>query len=213
MSTDHNDSSGIGHRSDRDRGFNLLEVVIVTSLIGLITTVLAGAIVVSLRSIPDTETRLDDARSTRALATWLSHDTTSAPGFRFLPLQSQGGIDLSAGESPDVCGAGEGENLLHLQWTESAFADTTYVANYRFVVEDGEGEIRRYACSALGAGPFSADGVRFLTSGLDPSAPPVVVPTPASGDVTSLTFELAGKGGETVAIETGSRNPADFFPS
>lgn len=211
MSTDRNQSPAIGHRSDRDRGFNLLEVVIATSLIGLITTVLAGAIVVSLRSVPDTEARLDDARSTRALATWLSHDTTSAPGF--LPLQSQGGIDVSAGVNPDVCGSGEGENLLHLQWTESAFAHTTYVANYRFVVEGGEGEIRRYSCSAVGAGPFSATGVRFLTSGLDPSAPPVVVPTPASGDVTSLTFELAGKSGETVAIETSSRNPADFFPS
>jgi len=194
-----------------DRGFNLIEVVIATSLIGLLTTVMAAAIVVSLRTTPSTENRLDDARSTRALATWLSHDTTSAP--RFLPEQAQGGLNLTTTDTGDNndCG-GEGTNLLHLQWTEAAFQNTTHVANYRYVSDGSEGEIRRYACSAVGSGAFSAPSVRLLTSRLDPAQTPVVVAAPSTGDVTSVTFQLAGKSGETVAIETGSRNPADFFP-
>jgi prepilin-type N-terminal cleavage/methylation domain-containing protein len=198
--------------SRRDHGFTLVELVISVSLVGLITTVLAAAIVVSLRTIPDTENRLDDARATRALATWLSHDTTSAP--RFLPEQAQGGINLANTVTADNndCG-GEGTNLLHLQWTEDSFVDTTHVANYRFVIDGGEGQIRRYACSAVGTGSFSSSAGRILTSGLDPTQLPVIVPEPATGEVAALTFQLVGKAGEIVAIETGSRNPADFFPS
>jgi prepilin-type N-terminal cleavage/methylation domain-containing protein len=195
-----------------DHGFNLIELVIAVSLVGLITTVLAAAIVVSLRTIPDTENRLDDARATRALATWLSHDTTSAP--RFLPEQAQGGINLTTtgtGDNNDC--DGEGVNLLHLQWTEDTFVDTTHVANYRFVIAGDVGQIRRYSCSAVGTGGFSSSTGRLLTSGLDPTQLPVVVPEPATGEVASLTFQLVGKSGENVAIETGSRNPADFFPS
>lgn len=145
----------------RDHGFNLIELVISVSLVGLITTVLAAAIVVSLRTIPDTENRLDDARSTRALATWLSHDTTSAP--RFLPEQAQGGINvttLDTGDNND-CG-GDGSNLLHLQWTEDSFVATTHVANYRFVDNGGEGQIRRYTCSAVGTGAFSGSSGRII---------------------------------------------------
>jgi prepilin-type N-terminal cleavage/methylation domain-containing protein len=196
----------------RDGGFTLVELVVVVSLVGLLMTVLASTIVVSLRATPDTESRLDDARATRALATWLSHDTTSAP--RFLPEQAQGGINLTTtavGDNND-CG-GEGTNLLHLQWTEDSFIDTTHVANYRFVVNGEQGQIRRYSCSAVGTGAFSGGSSRLLMSGLDSTQLPVVVPEPATGDVVTLTFQLTGKSGETVAVETGSRNPADFFPS
>ncbi len=195
-------------RSRPDGGFTLVELVVVISLVGLVTTVLAAAIVVSLRTTPSTADRLDDARATRALATWLSHDTTSAP--RFLPEQTQGGIDLAA--TANDCG-GDGTNLLHLQWTENSFVKTTHVANYRFVVAGGEGLIRRYSCSAVDAGPFTGSFGQLLTSGLDPAQPPVVIPQPATGEVETVTFQLAGKSGEQVSIETGSRNPADFFPS
>ena len=212
MISTHTLSSAERPMSRRDAGFTLVELVVAISLVGLVTTVLAAAIVVSLRTTPDTENRLDDARATRALATWLSHDTTSAP--RFLPLQAdQGGIDLSTGSTPDPCGTGVGENLVHLQWTETSFVTTTHVANYRFVVNGDQGQIRRYSCSKVGDGSFSAASSRLLTSKLDPAQPPVVVPDPATGDVSTLTFQLVGKSGETVAIETGSRNPAEFFPS
>ena len=195
-------------RSRPDGGFTLVELVVVISLVGLVTTVLAAAIIVSLRTTPQTADRLDDARATRALATWLSHDTTSTPPF--LPEQAQGGLNLTA--TTNFCG-GEGTNLLHLVWVENSFVKTAHVANYRFVVVGDEGQIRRYSCSAADGGPFTGSSSQLLTSGLDPAQPPVVIPEPATGEVDTVTFQLAGKSGEQVSIETSSRNPADFFPS
>ncbi|RLE17726.1 MAG: hypothetical protein DRJ50_13685, partial [Actinobacteria bacterium] len=114
--------------TSNDRGFTLIELLIVTVLLGLLTTVLAAAIVVSLKTLPATEQRVDDARSTRGLATWLSHDTTSAP--RFTPATSQGGLVFGPGAGSNEC-AGSGDNLVHLQWTEQTSISQTFVANYR----------------------------------------------------------------------------------
>lgn len=196
----------------RDAGFSVLEVVMSIVILGIVMSTLALTLVVTLRATPGTEERLDDARSTRALATWLSHDTTSAPPF--LPENDQGGIDVSttAGPANNDCG-GDGTNLLHLQWTESTAVDTTFVANYRFVVDGESGTIVRYACHLDDGGSFSTPTAQLLTSGLDPDlVPDVTVSQPAPGaDVTSVTLGLTGTSGERVAVETGSRNYADFF--
>ena len=201
-----------GAPSGRDGGFTLTEILITVVLLGLVTATLAAAITTSLAAAPQTDARIDDARSTRTLATWLSHDTTSAPPF--LPEQPTGGIDITTvatGDNND-CG-GVGTNLLHLQWRESAALTTTYVANYRFVVEDGEGVIMRYACSKVGAASFGTTFARAVTPSLDAaSLPTVTVDQPVGGDVLSVSFALTGLSGEQVLVETASRNPADFFP-
>jgi prepilin-type N-terminal cleavage/methylation domain-containing protein len=199
-------------RGSGEPGFTLVELSIVIVVLGIVMSTLAMAISVAFRTAPQTENRLDDARATRALATWLSHDTTSAPPF--LPETAQGGLDISLAPTPtnNDCAA-PGSNLLHLQWREAAFSDQTFVANYRFVTTGTSGEIVRNVCSSTGGGPFVAVTSRRLLTGLDPAKPPAVtVKQLAGGNVTSVTFGLTGKSGEKVAIETGSRNPADFFP-
>lgn len=199
-------------RSDHagDAGFSLIEVLIVVVVLGIVMSALTAAVMTTLNAAPATEARLDDARSTRSLATWLSHDTTSTPPF--LPEQAQGGMDISPTATADNndCG-GAGTNLLHLQWTESSSLSTTHVANYRFVVTGDQGVVRRYACSRTGAAAFLLTFDRPITPPLDPATTPIVtVDQPA--DVASVTFSLTGLSGETVQVETASRNPADFFP-
>ena len=156
------------HTAERDdQGFTVVELLIVVVVMGTLVSTLAAALVLSLRTAPRAEDRLDDARSTRALATWLSYDTTSAPPF--LPEQAQGGIDLTS--AANDCG-GAGTNLLHLQWTESSFTRRTYVANYRFL---DSGEIVRYYCSQKeGDAAFVSLSAQTLTRGLDPADPPTV---------------------------------------
>ncbi len=52
-----------------------------------------------------------------------------------------------------------------------------------------------------------------LTSGLNPSSPPVVtLNRDLFGDVDSVTLTLTAVGGEQVLVDTGPRNPTDFFP-
>lgn len=196
----------------QDPGFTLVELLIAVAVLGILMSTISAAIVVTLRTTPDTERRLDDARSTRSLATWLSHDTTSAPPF--LPEREQGGVDVSTAPSADNndCG-GAGTNLLHLQWTEDSFLHRTYVANYRFVVDSGDGEIIRYSCSKPESAAFGDASSLRMVEGIDPSAVPTVTPhLDPAGDVESVTFELDGQSGERVFVETSSRNPADFFP-
>ena len=201
--------SKIESGTSADRGFTLLELLIVTVLLGLLMTVLAAAISVSLRTLPATEQRVDDARSTRGLATWLSHDTTSAP--RFNPETSQGGIDFTSGADSNDCG-GSGTNLIHLQWSEQTSINQTFIANYRFVVNGSTGTVVRYSCSRVGSGAFTVGSSLNLTSNLDLTVPPTISTTVSGTDVTSITITLTGESGEVVSIETGSRNPADFFP-
>jgi hypothetical protein len=190
----------------------MVELLIVISLIAIIVPCLAVAFSVIVRTTPNTQIRIDDARSTRGLATWLSHDTTSAP--RFQPLTDQGGIDTSPGVN--TCN-GAGVNLLHLQWTEHGFQDRTFVASYRFVPQGAEARVVRYTCSATGSGSFSGTRSIGLTSGLSPSQPPEVVLQPVgrlSGDpVESVDMILTAVSGERVLVQTGSRNPSDFFPT
>lgn len=198
------------HPCRRDHGFTLIELLIVTSLMAIVVPCLAMAFVVILRTNPETEVRIDDARSTRGLATWLSHDTTSAP--RFQPMTDQGGVETSPGIN--TCN-GAGTNILHLQWTEDGFTERTFVSSYRFVVEEGEGRVVRYTCSSTGSGPFTAGEATNLTSDLAPGTPPTVVLHPVgrgAGDpVLSVDLLLTARSGEQVLIETGSRNPSDFF--
>ncbi|MDJ0770139.1 MAG: prepilin-type N-terminal cleavage/methylation domain-containing protein [Ilumatobacter sp.] len=199
-----------------DDGFTLIETLLVISLLSVIVAGMATAFMVIVRTAPDTEIRINDARSTRGLATWLSHDTTSTP--RFQPETSQGGIDIDPTDTGtnNRCG-GAGTNVLHLRWVEAGFTTQTFVANYRYVVDGDEARVVRYTCSRSGAAAFGPAHEQNLTSGLEPGSPPILAlnrvdPLDPSSDVESIDLTLTAQSGEQVIVQTGSRNPTQFFP-
>jgi hypothetical protein len=186
-----------------------VELLIVISLMGLVVTVLSSAIIVILRTAPTTELRIDDARSTRGLATWLSHDVASTPPFE-PPQDGRGGFSLSS--TANTCGAPAGTTLVELTWVQ---LNRTFVATYR-AESDGSGPtaVRRYACSRSGSGPLSAPTRANLTSGLAPvsaGGPGVVKLVKTEGVVAIVEFRLIGRSGETVLLDISSRNPSEFF--
>ncbi len=181
-----------------DRGFTLIEVVMVTVIIGVVLTALAGAFTVIVRTTPSAEIRVDDARSTRGLATWLAHDTTSTPPFD--APDPKGWIDTSPGRND--CG-GSGSNIVHFSWREAGFSTTTFVANYRYV----DGRVFRYTCSTS-----SGTKLLKLTSGLDPTDPPDVIFKYSGPKVVAVDLVLHAASGEDVLIESSSRNPVEFYP-
>lgn len=196
----------------RDDGFTLIETLMVMAVMSIIITALAVSFTVIVRVSPDTELRIDDARSTRGLSTWLAHDTTSAP--RFQPEQPVGGIDTTA--SRDSCGGGPGANMIHFTWTEDSFLDRVFTSSYRFVVDGDEGRIVRVTCSRTTSSSFGAPSIVNLTSGLDPATPPTVTlnrvdPIDPLSEVESVDFRLTATSGAAVLVQTGSRNPTDGF--
>ncbi|NND75728.1 MAG: hypothetical protein HKN44_12050 [Ilumatobacter sp.] len=208
----------VGHREGTarsDAGITVIDLLFSIVVVGMVMSTLSLAVLTSLRAAPDTETRIDDARATRSLATWLTSDTISAPPF--MPETSQGGIvtdqDPLATDNND-CNQ-TGTNLLHLQWVELTDVERTFVANYRWSLDaDGAGRIVRHVCVRSGPIPAAFTSVtdRTMTTGLTSGSPPTVTPIFDGPDVASIRFELTGATGETVRVDTGSRNPADFFP-
>ena len=195
----------------RDGGFTLVEVTITIVIMGVLMAAMSMAISIVLRTTPDTTDRIDDARATRGLSTWLAQDTMSTPPY--LPETSQGGMNVVTTPTADNndCGAA-GQNIVHFQWRERTTSTTTFVANYRFVVVNGSGYVTRYTCSQEGTAAFESRSATRLTPALDPTTPPKAsIAFDATGDVEFISFTLTGKSGETVLIDTSSRNPADFF--
>jgi len=195
-----------------DAGFTLVEMLVAMMVTGILVAALATAFSVVVRVTPTSEDRLDDARSTRSLSTFLSHDTASTPPFA--PEGSTGGFDVSTAASAanNDCSGG-GANIVHMQWTEAIPIHVTYVANYRFVIEGDAARVHRYLCSSTDFGPYVLESARAITPSLDPAKVPVaqLEIDPSSGRVIVLTFQLTGVSGETILVETTSRNPSDFF--
>jgi hypothetical protein len=61
-------------------------------------------------------------------------------------------------------------------------------------------------------GAFTNHSSVNLTSSLATSQPPIVtLNRDGAGDVDSVTFTLTAKSGENVLVETGPRNPTEYF--
>jgi prepilin-type N-terminal cleavage/methylation domain-containing protein len=145
-----------------DRGFTLVEVLVVIAVLGVLITALASTIVVILRTTPSTETRIDDARTTRGLVTWLTQDVMSTP------LANR--VNVKSNEEAPPCKDSKGDRLLRMNWTERmkpTEPSTEFIADYRLVPRGSESVITRYTCSGKeGAGPHANTSSIRLTAGL-----------------------------------------------
>lgn len=120
-------------RDAADRGLTLVELLVVSSLLGLVMFVIAATFVTILRVTPTTEYRIDDARSTRGLQTWLARDIASTPPQFYNSSTGTGYVDGSyaspgAGGVPpgDLC-TSSGTHVLFMAWKDRG---TWYRAQY-----------------------------------------------------------------------------------
>lgn len=133
----------------------LVELLVVTSVLGLVMFVIAATFVTILRVTPSTEYRIDDARSTRGLQTWLVRDIASTPPHTYDPGTRTGYVDgvwaspSAAGVPPgDVC-ISSGTHVLFMAWTDQG---TSYRSQY--TIEDnatGGYEVVRTICGGDGS--------------------------------------------------------------
>jgi prepilin-type N-terminal cleavage/methylation domain-containing protein len=171
-----------------DRGFTLVEVLVVIAVLGVLITALASTIVVILRTTPSTETRIDDARTTRGLVTWLTQDVMSTP--------PASGFNPPNSDCPGIAG----QSLLRMRWTE---LDKQFVADYRLVRTGSTSVITRYNCSG---NPLANTSTIRLTSGLSNYRSEQEIAMVGK----NVGVRLTGQSGLTVAeFNIASRNPVD----
>lgn len=196
-----------------DSGFTLVELLVSITLIGVIATVVASTIVVTIRTNPISEERTDVARTLQGLVTWLPQDVDSTPPTGFTTTKT----------SPSGCTNSEGTNLLLLQWTEKIFtATTTFIANYRHVTTAaGESYITRTTCRGTGAKPLGNTVVARASAPLpalpanwQPGDMPVSVEITRdeTDDVELVVFEVQTLDGVLLRVDSAPKNPAHTLP-
>ena len=183
-----------------DRGFTLIETLVVLLMVGVLATVMVAVIAVVIRNVPGTEARADDSRSYQRLIQWLPLDAASTPPNKF--------DDSGPWASPPGCAGASGGYLVHMSWQVGA---NTEVAEYRLVPDGPGGQVQRFRCSS--AGSYADTETTDLTSALYGAA--------ATADAVGVTLTLttcetaACLAGDPspIVVSAGSRNPADTLPT
>lgn len=184
-------------RRSGDSGMTLIELLITTTVLGIIVAVIAAAVIVTLRQQPVTRSRLDVAAWEQSLALWLPADLSSAgadPG------------DVSADPAePAPCAdpvCTFGSNALQLKWDDGSGPT---VVTYRYgPASDGNSfELRRVTC--YGGSCSSLVVLRDLAVPTDDLGNPIAwnPGDPVPDTVINVTVPLA----------VGSGSPASCDPS
>lgn len=199
--------------NQRDSGFTLIESLVVVVLMGLVATALSLAAIVVIRTTPNTEARINDARSLRSLTTWLSNDIISTPPLNAESTPTQPGFNKDG--SAEACGGSPASstNMLQLVWVQSATSTRYYVATYRFVPNGDESYVVRITCNGATMSALGAPGSVRMTTGLAASQTfPVVTYTMSGATIKMSTLTMTAVSGESLLVEVASRNPAEAFP-
>ncbi len=192
--------------ADRERpadpGFTLIEVVVVSVLVGLIALVIGFAITTVLRVTPVADSQVSTARSVQGLTVWFPADVASAVA---------SGANITTTPSSLTCAGSEaatGVNLIELEWTVAELATSTFVAAYRLEPGVGGDIVHRYECSDA-TGPLFDDTTSQTLTGPLSSGTGVATATPTFDQVT---LQLEGLDGTPINIEATPRNTAGSLP-
>jgi prepilin-type N-terminal cleavage/methylation domain-containing protein len=189
-------------RVSPDRGFTLLETIVVVLLVAVLSSVIVAVVAVILRNVPATEARVDDSRSYQSLVTWLPRDAASTEPDEFAIVSEP----LSS--TPWDCSGVTGTSLVRMS---SEHDGTAYVADYRLVDAGNGKRVKRYTCFGPSATPtFAVAGNRNMTSVIhDADAVSVKQESKTVGVVIRLTTCAPTNctlPGSMISVEAGSRN-------
>jgi prepilin-type N-terminal cleavage/methylation domain-containing protein len=159
------DRRGHINRAPRDKGFTLIEVLIVITMIGFLSATLAAVFTVAMRAAPDASERITDARSLKGLVTWIPQDMDATP---------PGGFDDGVAAWPCADTAPlDSYNVISMSWSEVGDVTREFHASYRYELRNGEWVISRYACE--GTGNSRRINMTSALPAWNPSAPPAWV--------------------------------------
>lgn len=196
----------MGTAGRRDRGFSLIELVIMIALTGFITTSLVGGIIVLLRNNVAVSTRNADNADLLALATWLPQDVNSTP----TGIVAGTGVEL--GNLASGCATADvGTGLLRLTWTEQQTTGSAdvYRVSYRAVTSNGTASVSRVSCKNYGTAVsnIASEKLALNTDGSFPFAVTSTVNSNGQKVVMAVTQHPGTSTQKVVQIEATSKNP------
>jgi prepilin-type N-terminal cleavage/methylation domain-containing protein len=164
-----------------ESGFTLVEMLLVISLMGLISGVIATAFVVSSRGSEKVRVVLPAARAANALSFWLASDISSA-----VPVNSTTWLNTGSATAAGCSSSPAGTtNVLRIETRNPISNTPTYVASYRYEAPVGPpyaagatGKLWRLFCQS-GAAPSSSS---VVVDDIDPLTPPI-----GCGDTTACS--------------------------
>lgn len=198
----------------RDEGLTLIEMIIVITVIGGVMAVIAATMLVVLKVAPNAEYRIDDARSTRGLQTWLARDIASTPPQFYVAAEGTGFVD--AGTSLDTAGVPIGDrcspagstHVLFMAWEDGP---VSYRAQYTIEPSGGSHAVVRRVCGGEVSSRTLTGGVLDVPCPSEPQSELTVTVDPDAEleAVVTLCFLSAQRDGpdtQPVTLSVASRN-------
>lgn len=105
-------------RPSRERGFTLVEVVIVVALLGVVSVAIGGALWFGIRASQDNSTILDQSMASQAVTRFLDGDIYAAEGVS--TTATCGTADLKLVSRSNAADTGVADVVTAWQWTPSS---------------------------------------------------------------------------------------------
>jgi prepilin-type N-terminal cleavage/methylation domain-containing protein len=125
----------VSSRDSRDEGMTLVELLVTVTILGIIMTSLAAAVIVMLRAEAPTRDRIAESKDISFLQAWIPTDLASAvtrnvdPSFQPAPARSLPGTNVITITRPD---------------TSTGNSSAYVTISYRYVNDGDEWQLRRY---------------------------------------------------------------------
>jgi choice-of-anchor A domain-containing protein/prepilin-type N-terminal cleavage/methylation domain-containing protein len=197
---------------DADHGVTLVELTVVIAIIGVITTVISGGIVVLLRSNPVVSRSIAQSHDQQQLLNYLYEDVRATESVDVNTSYDLFGYTREAG-APGCPSGSDGPNVLQLTWREDTGVQRS---SYRLVNQPSGGAyLQRDHCegasvAALGAASVVnvADQLESVPAGWNNTGAPAHVGV--EGDV--VTIVLAQLGGRELRASATLRGDLALIP-
>lgn len=178
----------------REEGFTLVELLVVTVIVGIVMGALSSAIVVGLRTTDETTERLTESHDLQLLSVYWPADAQSGVEGRI----KTGTFESECTGVPKTVDGSS--NVVRFQWDQPAGTES-YESNYRYAEDGDEHVLTRYSCVDNGAAREVV-----VAHGLGTSAPTVT----ESGRQITLQLTLAS--GLTSRVTATRRTPGAVPP-